>query len=508
VDLLFEFKKEGERLMAGFVGGRPSSKFLEEGINLIKETVDNLPSNKELFDLHFKDDKYPHLNSLLLVAEFPKDKEPHAGIINHGFSYEEVVRCVNWFKKKYSEQIYSKDELENIANSFNLILSTFCEHCRPDISENKFKSILRNISENNYENSDYLEGIRIAKNLGLIKDSEEILNYKFKIKNYANTISITFIKNEKHAFMLMLVSDNELVEMIKKEVLPIRNQSTAWLKSNTEMFTNRYEDLVEKNIFEIIESKEIGQTLFLFKNQKWHAEIKEKIAVKLADQQSQNDEISSPKKMIKENKMEMTLDKFNSYTSFLQALLWYYNSEQLSTLKDRDKKQQLEFKMLSISYFLSTLKNVDTKRFHEYSNYAVESLVNSVNDATYGEPINAYSDFYMGKEYFIEKLDYYLEDLIKLNTYTSYYPKFSYQSIIKKPLNNTSGHFFNSFDLEEYPSDFKENLMLVTKFFDYLLNNPEDYIEQFNRIKNEIKLSIIDPNRNKLIAAEMIKFIH
>lgn len=507
MDLMFEFKKDGDKIMVGFLGGRPSSKYLKEGINLIKKMVNELPSNNKIFDQHFKEDKYAHLNSLLIFAEFPQDKEPNAGINSHGFTYEEVVRYVNWFEKKYSEQAYSKDELKKIANSFNLILSTFSEHCRPDISENKFKSLLRNISENNYENSDYQEGIRIAKNLGLTKDSKETFNYKFKIRNYASTINITFIKNEKYSFILMLVQDNELIETIKAEVLPVRNQSTAWLKNSTEMFTNRYEDLVERNSFELIESKEIGQTVFLFTNRQWHVDIKEKVASKRGLQQAQREQNPSPNKIIKENKVELTLDRFISYTSFLQSLLWSYDKNQLSVLRDLNRKQQLEYKMLSTSYFLNRLKDSDERRFHENVTFSIEALVDEVNDATYGEPISAFSSFHMGKEYFAEKLGYYIEDFVNLKSNSSHFPKFSYQSIILKPLNNVDDYFFSSFEREEYPYEFREKFVLITKLFDYLMNYPDNYIEDYKRIKNEVNLSILDPNRNKLISNEMLKSI-
>lgn len=203
----------------------------------------------------------------------------------------------------------------------------------------------------------------------------------------------------------------------------------------------------------------------------------------------------------------MEIQKFLSKTQCLSALLWTYSKEALRVLRKRNTEQLLEFKMLSACYYLSKLEHSDYDLFKSEADKIVNSLVSSVNDATYGEPMNAFSSFHMGKEYFVRKLDYYLQDVKKIKKSDSYFPKFIYHSIMIMPLNNTDDFFFESFDTIDYPEGFKINLLKVLSMFDYFINNPDEYVKQFNIIKNNTKLSILDPNRNKQISEQLLTLI-
>lgn len=203
----------------------------------------------------------------------------------------------------------------------------------------------------------------------------------------------------------------------------------------------------------------------------------------------------------------MEIQKFLSKTQCLSALLWTYSKEHLRVLRKKNTEQLLEFKMLSACYYLSKLEHLDYELFKSEANKIVNSLVLSVNDATYGEPMNAFSGFHMGKEYFIEKLDLYLQDIKKVKEDNSHFPKFIYHSIISMPLKNTDDFFFGSFDTIDYPEDFKTNLNKVLSLFEYFLDNPDLYIKQLNLVKNNIQLSVLDPNRNRQISEELLTLI-
>lgn len=200
----------------------------------------------------------------------------------------------------------------------------------------------------------------------------------------------------------------------------------------------------------------------------------------------------------------ITVDTFTSRTSLLSALIWNYSTEQRSVLRDRNQKQRLEFKMFSMAFYALNIKEDDSSQLKDIVRKCIEILDMNVNDATYGEPMNAYSNFHIGKEYFTEKLNYYMNDIGTFIKDNGHYPKFCFNSIIKSPLENTDSYFFDSFNHKDYKPEFVQQLKPVLRLMETCLTRPDFYLNKMKEAKDQIKLSVLDPNRDKLIAENLI----
>ena len=122
----------------------------------------------------------------------------------------------------------------------------------------------------------------------------------------------------------------------------------------------------------------------------------------------------------------MTVDIFTSRTALLSALLWNYSKEQRSIFREDDQKQKLEFKMFSMAFYTLRIFKNDSSKFNDTIHKCIEILDMATNDATYGEPINMYSGFHMGEEYFTEKLNYYMKEVDTFLKDQNQYPKFCF----------------------------------------------------------------------------------
>ena len=196
----------------------------------------------------------------------------------------------------------------------------------------------------------------------------------------------------------------------------------------------------------------------------------------------------------------MTIDTFTSRTAFLSALLWSYSKEQRSFLRDRNQKQRLEFKMFSMAFYALNIMNDESSKLQETLKKCIEILDMTINDATYGEPMNAYSSFCMDEEYLTEKLNYYIEDIDSFLRDSNQYPKFCFNSIIKRPLENTDSYFFDYFNHKEYTTEFVQHLQTVIKLMNVCLKQPDIYLSKLKEAKDQVKLDVLDPNKDKLIA--------
>jgi hypothetical protein len=158
-----------------------------------------------------------------------------------------------------------------------------------------------------------------------------------------------------------------------------------------------------------------------------------------------------------------------------------------------------------MSYYLLKSRATDPSLFQKTLLHCIEILDMDTNDATYGEPMNAYSSFHMGEEYFSEKLNYYVQDINSFLQGNNFYPKFCYNSIVKSPLENTDSYFFDSFNHTAYTPEFVKQLKFVVKLMDYCLMEEGAYLNCIKVAKDQINLDILDPNRNKMIAEAVIK---
>jgi hypothetical protein len=203
----------------------------------------------------------------------------------------------------------------------------------------------------------------------------------------------------------------------------------------------------------------------------------------------------------------MTVDIFTSRTSLLSALLWNYSKEQRSVLRDHNQKQRLEFKMFSMAFYSLRIMKNDSSKFKETIHKCIEILDMTINDATYGEPINAYSSFHMGEEYFAEKLNYYMKEIDTFLRDNNQYPKFCFNSIMKSPLENTDSYFFDRFNHKDYTSEFVQQLKIVLRLMDVCIIQPDIYLNKLKEAKDQLKVDILDPNRDKLIAEGISKLL-
>ena len=203
----------------------------------------------------------------------------------------------------------------------------------------------------------------------------------------------------------------------------------------------------------------------------------------------------------------MTVEIFTSRTAFLSSLLWNYTKEQRSIFREDDQKQRLEFKMFSMDFYALRIIKNDSSKFKETIHKCIAILDMATNDATYGEPINAYSSFHMGEEYFTEKLNYYMKDVDTFLNDNNQYPSFCFNSIIKSPLQNTDYYFFERFNHKDYTSEFVAQLKIVLRLMEVCFTHPDIYLNKLKEAKDQVKLDILDPNRNKLIAEVLIKLL-
>ena len=200
----------------------------------------------------------------------------------------------------------------------------------------------------------------------------------------------------------------------------------------------------------------------------------------------------------------MNFETFSSRTMLLSSLLWSYSQDQLVVFSERNRKQRLEFKMLTMAFYARKIADKDFSRLDVLLSEYLGILNSEIRDATYFEPLDYYLSFRIDDEYLKTKLGYYTKEVADFwNNSDQQYPKFCFNAIIRSPLENLDSFFFESFKHTDYKPDFVNQLRLVLKFMNCCYEKPDDYMAKLNEAKSKVRLSILDPNRNKLIIEGM-----